>query len=347
MESFNLTAGAPAGLPQNPMERVLYNLHHRLCTTALQWTTRKGRTLAERFFFFIFLTGFGVTMIAHISFVHRDTTSLDGRPLQSIPLTCLSSISGFSKDADVTHISLLNDENATSWAYLLGETESCPNILPDEIYFSHSKVLLSPEVCAQHHLKVQHVAVSMVDENCFGGPILQTVTRLFTGADTAALNWVLGAFNSSGFIYNPRTKNMLDISQYSHPSNEQSAHRWYQQIQSKTGVVIKTSFLFFIVTTLVSFILRETQERMLEFTHQLQSRVRLGQRVGQLVVKHLVENLVFVPIQVGIIFFLIEIYRGDKVTAFMVLSIVWVCEAFSVIRYAIIAVVASFLNPTR
>ena len=47
---------------------------------------------------------------------------------------------------------------------------------------------------------------------------------------------------------------------------------------------------------------------------------------------HVVENLVFVPIMVGMIFFLIEFYNGDKIAAFMVLSIVWVCEAFSVVR---------------
>lgn len=43
------------------------------------------------------------------------------------------------------------------------------------------------------------------------------------------------------------------------------------------------------------------------------------------------ENLVFVPIMVGMIFFLIEFY-GDKFLAFTVLSMVWICEVFSAIR---------------
>eukprot|EP00547_Thalassionema_nitzschioides_P007270 CAMPEP_0194221742 /NCGR_PEP_ID=MMETSP0156-20130528/31256_1 /TAXON_ID=33649 /ORGANISM="Thalassionema nitzschioides, Strain L26-B" /LENGTH=295 /DNA_ID=CAMNT_0038952247 /DNA_START=968 /DNA_END=1855 /DNA_ORIENTATION=+ len=34
---------------------------------------------------------------------------------------------------------------------------------------------------------------------------------------------------------------------------------------------------------------------------------------------------------VGMMFFLIEFYGGDKVLAFMVLSLVWVCEAFSMV----------------
>lgn len=107
---------------------------------------------------------------------------------------------------------------------------------------------------------------------------------------------------------------------------------WYRRLSSKLAVVLKTSFLFFILTTLVSFTLRETQERMLGFTHQLQAHVRSRRSVVNIVTMHIAENLVFVPIMVGMIFFLIEFYRGDKILAFMVLSLVWLCEVFSVIR---------------
>jgi hypothetical protein len=322
------------------MERVLYNLHHKLCTTALQRTTARGRRLAERVIFAIFVGGFCVTLIAHVSFVHRDTTTLDGRPLKSIPLTCLNSIQGFSNDAAVTHLSLLDDDDsATSWTLQFNETDSaCPGAPPEKIYFSYSRVqgylFLSPDLCTHHNLTVQYVAVSKKDEHCFGRPLLQKIAFLLTGPDTIMLNWLLGTSHSKGYIYNPRTKTLLDLSQYSQLETVANSNQkpWHQQILSKAAVVLKTSFLFFIVTTLVSFILRETQERMLEFTHQLQTRVRLGRPIINLVTTHLVENLVFVPIMVGMIFFLIEIYRGDKVTAFMVLSIVWVCEAFSVIR---------------
>ncbi len=51
-----------------------------------------------------------------------------------------------------------------------------------------------------------------------------------------------------------------------------------------------------------------------------------------LIVRHVLENLVFVPIMVGMIFFLIEFYGGDKFLAFSVLSMVWLCEVFSAIR---------------
>jgi hypothetical protein len=146
----------------------------------------------------------------------------------------------------------------------------------------------------------------------------------------------------------------------------------FRQLLSKLTVVVKTSFLFFIITTLVSFTLRETQERMIDFTHQLREVYARGGdlavsgqtggghghaatdedrrqhaimswlpfprvanwHVVPLVVRHLAENLLFVPIMIGMIFFLIEFYRGDKFLAFMVVSLVWLCEVFTVIRYA-------------
>ena len=45
---------------------------------------------------------------------------------------------------------------------------------------------------------------------------------------------------------------------------------WQHYIAFKIGVVLTTLFLFFTTTTLVSFTLRVTQERMLKFTFLLQ-----------------------------------------------------------------------------
>lgn len=96
-------------------------------------------------------------------------------------------------------------------------------------------------------------------------------------------------------------------------------------------VLLSTLLIFFLTTSLVSFTFQETQDRMLEFTLQLQTRVRARMPLGGLILGHVLENLVFVPIMVGMVFFLIEFYE-DKFLAFMVLSMVWVCEVFSAIR---------------
>ncbi|KAL3802775.1 hypothetical protein HJC23_007552 [Cyclotella cryptica] len=99
----------------------------------------------------------------------------------------------------------------------------------------------------------------------------------------------------------------------------------------KLAVFLSTLFIFFLTTSLVSFTFQETQDRMLEFTIQLQSYVRARLPLGGLIVRHILENLVFVPVMVGMIFFLIEFYGGDKFLAFMVLSMVWIAEVFSAI----------------
>jgi hypothetical protein len=86
-----------------------------------------------------------------------------------------------------------------------------------------------------------------------------------------------------------------------------------------------------VTTTLTSFTLRETQQRMVHFKIQLQTFVREHRSLERLIFIHILEILVFVPIMVGMMFFLIEFYRGDKILAFMVQSVVWICEVFSVL----------------
>ena len=109
-------------------------------------------------------------------------------------------------------------------------------------------------------------------------------------------------------------------------------YRLLRFLSFKLLVLLSTLLIFFLTTSLVSFTFQETQDRMLEFTLQLQTRVRAGMPLGGLILDHVLENLVFVPIMIGMIFFLIEFYGGDKFLAFMVLSMVWICEVFSAVR---------------
>jgi len=109
-------------------------------------------------------------------------------------------------------------------------------------------------------------------------------------------------------------------------------YRLLRFLAFKLWILLSTLLIFFLTTSLVSFTFQETQDRMLEFTLQLQTRVRNGMPLGGLILDHVLENLVFVPIMVGMIFFLIEFYGGDKFLAFSVLSMVWICEVFSAIR---------------
>jgi len=317
----------------HPMERVLYNLHQRICSIVLQRTNGKQRRHLERTLFCMFIVCVCLTLVAHVSFVHRDVITADGKPLQSIPLRCFENIDGFSPVSDITHIGVAKEAGARSFVRGL-DADSCSKETITVIY-SYSTVegylYMESNATKKLELDVQYVVVGSSDESCFGSPLLQRLISLIAGYDIVAMNWVLGGFNSTGFIRNGRTMNVRSLSRFQLREGTPWT-RFYHQLVLKGTAILKTSFLFFVVTTLVSFTLKETQERMLGFTQQLQLLVRDGHSVSHLVTKHLVESLVFVPIMVGMIFFLIEIYDGDKVIAFIVLSIVWLGEVFSVVR---------------
>jgi hypothetical protein len=159
-----------------------------------------------------------------------------------------------------------------------------------------------------------------------------------------------------GYVYHPKTGRLQELSMpasfsssYSSSSdnknnrNQINSHNSHNNnnrfrgglppVMSKLAVLVQTSFLFFFSTTLVSFTLRETQERMLEFTQELSRRVSMSLPLRDLITRHVLHNLLFVPIMVGMMFFLIEFYSGDKFLAFLVMTIVWCVEAFSVVRY--------------
>jgi hypothetical protein len=185
---------------------------------------------------------------------------------------------------------------------------------------------------------------------------LSFIVERILGVESVALNWLTGMTDrdrendnhdeAADYVYNPRTQQVIELSkQQQEPSTLSNSSdatlnapllfsppflqsQFRQMILFKTGVLLTSVFLFFITTTLVSFTLHETQERMLHFTFVLQEYVRQERPLASLIVKHVVENLVFVPIMVGVFFFLIEFYGGDKLLAFGVLTIVWVCQLF-------------------
>lgn len=70
---------------------------------------------------------------------------------------------------------------------------------------------------------------------------------------------------------------------------------------------------------------------MLKFTFLLHYRIRHGVPYTQLIVTHVVETFIFVPLMVGILFFLNEFYGGDRLLSFMSMTVVWLAEIYSVI----------------
>ena len=218
------------------------------------------------------------------------------------------------------------------------------------IFFSYSTtkayLMLPPRHSfLEEHLTTQYILINPSDPSCFGEPFLQfLIWNCFIGPDTILLNWIRSFHNDVlqdishkglGYVYNPRTKHFWDLPKVDAMRDTSvSSETWRHQLRKllpKLNMLAKTSFLFFFCTTLVSFTLRETQERMLVFTRELSRRVQRSLPVSDLIATHLIQNLVFVPIMVGMMFFLIEFYGGDKFLAFSISSIVWCVESFSAI----------------
>jgi hypothetical protein len=90
----------------------------------------------------------------------------------------------------------------------------------------------------------------------------------------------------------------------------------YKYISFRLGVIFSTFFLFFISTTLINYILRETQERMVRFTFLFQYHITHRIPYIMLVATHVIGTLVFVPILMGIYFFLFEFFSDQLVSYF-------------------------------
>ncbi|XP_022922589.1 uncharacterized protein LOC111430551 isoform X2 [Cucurbita moschata] len=74
----------------------------------------------------------------------------------------------------------------------------------------------------------------------------------------------------------------------------------------------------------------EPPEGPARFGVQLQHHAQHQLPTFQLIFVHVIESLVFVPIMIGILFFLFEFY-DDQLLAFMVLILVWLSELFTLI----------------
>ncbi|CBI23782.3 unnamed protein product, partial [Vitis vinifera] len=186
--------------------------------------------------------------------------------------------------------------------------------------------LLPEEAKSRHNIRTVNISIS-AHHSCFGNRWQQLLINRFVGYDTILINSLLNT-PGQGYLYNYQTKEFYNLS-YASELPEGSA-RFGDYLVTKCGVLMMSLFVFFTTTMSVSFTLRETQTRMLKFTVQLQHHARHRLPTFQLIFVHVIESLVFVPIMIGILFFLFEFY-DDQLLAFMVLILVWLCELFTLI----------------
>ncbi|EPS72367.1 hypothetical protein M569_02391, partial [Genlisea aurea] len=192
--------------------------------------------------------------------------------------------------------------------------------------FEKGYILLPEEAKSRHGIQAMNIGISARD-SCFGNRWQQLLINRVVGYDTIMMNSLLNS-PGKGYLYNYQTKELYNLT-YAREQPESSA-KFGDYLVTKSGVLMMSLFVFFTTTMSVSFTLRETQTRMLRFTVQLQHHARHRLPTFQLIFVHVIESLVFVPIMIGILFFLFEFY-DDQLLAFMVLILVWICELFTLI----------------
>lgn len=192
--------------------------------------------------------------------------------------------------------------------------------------FEKGYLMLQPDLRMLHNISTINIVLPR-SSDCFGPPAVAWLLHNFIGYDTVILNWAISAFEGKGHLYNIYSKDIFNLNYFtefiasigrSQNSNENiliNKGNIQLNIAFKIGVIFTTLFLFFTTTTLVSFTLRETQARMLKFTFLLQHHISHSIPYAQLIFTHIIESLVFVPIMMGIVFFLFEFF-SDKIVSY-------------------------------
>ncbi|MBA0849522.1 hypothetical protein Goshw_017136 [Gossypium schwendimanii] len=274
--------------------------------------TRNGFSLSAKQTFKAAVVHFGKKWYRRLSFIWRHAVQIFAS------FHKLLNITGLHLNLDVPKwLRILHFDKLNSYAVHWLERRS-KAFEPTYLYSLEKGYFLLPEAAkSQHNIRTVNISLS-ARHPCFGNRWQQLLINRFVGYDTIMMNSLLHK-PGLGYLYNFQTKEFYNLS-YAQELPGSSA-RLGDYLVTKCGVLMMSFFVFFTTTMSVSFTLRETQTRMLKFTVQLQHHARHRLPTFQLIFVHVIESLVFVPIMIGILFFLFEFY-DDQLLAFMVLILV-------------------------
>ncbi|KAA3468073.1 membralin-like isoform X1 [Gossypium australe] len=288
--------------------------------------TRNGFTLSAKQTFKAAVVHFGKKWYRRLSFIWRHAVQIFAS------FHKLLNITGLHLNLDVPKwLRILHFDKLNSYAVHWLERRS-KAFEPTYLYSLEKGYFLLPEAAkSQHNIRTVNISLS-ARHPCFGNRWQQLLINRFVGYDTIMMNSLLHK-PGLGYLYNFQTKEFYNLS-YAQELPGSSA-RLGDYLVTKCGVLMMSLFVFFTTTMSVSFTLRETQTRMLKFTVQLQHHARHRLPTFQLIFVHVIESLVFVPIMIGILFFLFEFY-DDQLLAFMC-SDTNINEVFSSILFALLS----------
>ncbi|KAG7397781.1 hypothetical protein PHYBOEH_000235 [Phytophthora boehmeriae] len=330
------------------IEEVYFRLHVQLVQWFQRLLSRKNR---ERLELVLFVAGSHLILLCFL--LHSSFISPQGQ------VGCLGqflppSTGLYSPQDDqlrLLRVQVLPDAQAANWGFSTGSLgpNSTLNLLENEIgVLSTPDSALSFVYAPKKSLLalLEHSDVLQTDvqldtlylprnSQCFKMrwlddlPLWTLLRERVIGYDTILLNQLLNHYGARGYFYREDTRVVVDMS-YGVFNPTSAAKSWLRLVALKFKILYTILFLFFVITALVTFVLMETQKRMITFTALFQNRRQLQIPFSNLVMTYFAQSLMFVPVLVGMLYFLFELYK-DQFLAFGVMTVMWVGESFSVV----------------
>jgi hypothetical protein len=148
------------------------------------------------------------------------------------------------------------------------------------------------------------------------------------GYEVLILNVMLKGFNARGYVFIESSGSLHDLN--TGQTYWDAYQNWSNFFVFRFEVIVTVVFILFSLSSVVGFVLRESQRRMHKFSVLLHQRIQARHSYSELIVPYLTKSLVFVPIMLGLMFLSFEVY-GNAAVAFCQLSVVWLAEVFAAV----------------
>ncbi|EGZ22244.1 hypothetical protein PHYSODRAFT_256213 [Phytophthora sojae] len=327
------------------MEEVYFRLHMQLIQWAQRLLSAKNRERIELVLFVASSHLLLVCFLLHTSFIGDGgyVGCLD----QLLP-PATASYNLQDEQLRLLRIQILPDAEAADWSLVTGSINSHssrntsfngPEALDPGLGFVYAPqkslfALLEHADALQTDVRMDTLYLPM-SARCFELrwfdelPLWTLIRDRVVGYDTILVNQLIRQYGARGFFYREDSRVVVDMS-YGVFNPAAAAQSWLRFVAMKFKILHTILFLFFVFTALVAFVLIETQKRMITFAALFQNRQQLQIPFANLVVTFFAQSLMFVPVMVGMLFFLFELYK-DRLLAFGVMTVMWAGESFSVV----------------
>ena len=294
------------------LEQVFFRQHLRCTRAVMRALGPAPRRVLEHALGLVALGACGLVVYLHGTYVART-----GAPL-AVELRAAAAALGANRS--VFAVNVVVSDGPGACAVDDAADAACA---PDEAsyWFSRDRGVVALGDVARRDLRVPAATVRCGSEG-FGGPRWALAVA---GADAAVANAAVAAVGPRGYVRSERSNEFYDLARA-----ERAAPFTRGALAQALTVLLKTLFLIFATSTLVSYTLRETQARMLRFAFELKENIGDNRAYLSLVASHLLDSAVFAPIMIGMMAFLFEFF-ADQVLGLLVLTLAWGAELFAAV----------------